>query len=189
MPSEIVNLRRFQWQLDRLQAKMESLDPFFLKVSVILDQAVQRNFESDGSDFQAGGWPALKPITYGGKTYTGARLKYPKMAAETKAAMIIDWTFGLGGAGKRGRPLFGKVEQNAKILRDTGKGRASIVASHWDRGAKVETSGGNFVYMAAHHMGKGHLPERKVIPAYHDVKPKILKLIEWQIKVLTGKAQ
>jgi len=153
--TEIQGLATFNAKLNRIAKKQGNLGPFFQKVSVELDAAVQRNFQADGRNFQRGGWPALMPITYKGKVYTGARRK-------------------------RG----GGIQQNAQILRDTGKGRASISASFGPKMARVETT--DRQYMAAHHEGAGHLPERRVIPAYSDMKKRVQALLAWQLKQLAG---
>lgn len=187
MPSLSTGDREFAHVNSRLKAiadKVKNMAPFFKKISVELDRSVQLNFERDGHDYIPGGWPALKPFRYGGVEYTNARLKYPKISAEAKATKLVEWMWSTKQQMRK--PLFGKVEQNAKILRDTGKGRASIIPYSNSKIAKIGTT--DKTYMAAHHTGTkdGRLPARPVVPEYRHVKSRVLALLNYELKRIAG---
>jgi phage gpG-like protein len=92
------------------------------------------------------GWPRLKPIKWKGKWYRNARIKTTK-------------------GGKR------KLEEGASLLQDTRWGRKSLTPKATNRSASVGT---DIAYMIAHHRGSGHLPKRRVVPEFEDVRRQTL---------------
>jgi len=153
------DLKRVMNKLAKLDKNIRQPKKMFLKISVVLDKWVQENFERDGGLAHSGGWKPLKPVKFRGSMHSGARVKSSK-------------------GKKKGRKS--RLVVNARILRDTGKGRASIKTKHWGRGAQVSTT--EKTYMAAHHEGDGNLPVRRVIPRHRDVRKQVVIAAEAHLR-------
>ena len=147
-------------RLSKLARLGGDMPAFYKKVAVELMKSFEKNFQKDGAEYQAGGWPPLKPVYYKWKIHTNARLKKDEDGSL-------------------------KLEKGAKILRDTGRGKASIRTKSSAKHAEIATSDGRS-YMAKHDTGTKHrggrLPQRKIIPEWRHVKKHIVKLLDWEIR-------
>lgn len=158
---ETTGIEEVNRKLRQCEAKFGDASPVMKSISVILDRWHLKNFQNDGALAMDGRpWQLLKGRLYKGKWYD--RVKYP-----------------VGG----GKP---RLTKNAKVLRDTGKGRASIRTGFSRSHAQIGTT--DLTYMAYHHVGSGHLPVRRVIPEYRQVKVQVLDTINhWLLFVWPGR--
>ena len=154
---KIVNLKQFS---ARMKKKVRKLDkrggaggPYHMAV-IYLDRWIQKNFDKDGKPAMGGsGW---KPL-----------------AASTIRAREKGW----GDYVKDSSP---------QILRNRGTLKSRWKHDYNNRRAIIENfataKGSTYYYGLAHDEGRGHLPERRILPKEKQVSKKIKEIFGFWIR-------
>ena len=144
------------------------------KVSIWLDRWVDKNIATEGG--KVGGW---KPFTYGGRL---VRKGYLGRKRKGSGATPIRLPMGSG------KTRQGYINENAKLLQDTGLLKQKVHPFHTRRSAGV---GNNIPYSLAHEEGMPErgVPQRRILPESgdRDVEIGVLKIYDTYIERVVRK--
>jgi phage gpG-like protein len=157
---EMRGTREMNQRLHALSKKIRRPERMYRRIVIEVEKFALQNIRADGKKLRPGGWPPFKPFLYKGRMVRGrmmkvgrARKKYPK------------WRW--------------KVDENAKLLRDTGRLRSSIRRYYTPQQGKVFT---RLDYAIAHHTGAGRLPKRQIIPRPWQVRKVAVRIATRYVK-------
>ena len=142
--------------LSRAARTMGDLAPSMKRVSVVLDQWVQRNFKREGE--LAGGWT---PFKHGGRVVSDPE------KATTSRPVFVSFSSGAGFLTDL------NVDESAKLLQHTGALRSSFVPFG---GKDVAGIGSDLPYSKPHNEGTG-VPKRRMLPEADDVRERVLDIM------------
>jgi len=154
---KIVNAKQFQATISKKERLLKRQGghggPYHMAV-IYLDGWIQRNFKQEGKlAMGGGGW---KPLA---------------LSTQTAIARTAR-----GGKGKKQV----KLTHRPKILQDTGALRMKWRHDYNNRRAIIENyataKGSTYYYGVAHDEGRGHMPERRILPKEKQVAKKIKQI-------------
>lgn len=163
--SALSDIDRAKAQQALIADAMRTAHPAFLQVSVMLDQWVKRNFQTQGGNI--GGWV---PFAYGGRLAPKEPGKrggvYAKRGGKRPPA---------ANAKSDGR----WINTSAMMLQDTGALRMSTLPF----ATAAEAGVGSFLpYAKTHQEGEG-VPQRRILPEREEVLPQAVEIFERWVRV------